>query len=96
MRGFSSCSLSQDEALRFAINNLSHDKIPVLFIIKWPKNINRGHFVMNKDCYTLFPDEAETLIIDGCTFIVESVDQNAVVQYQGLKIKITKIVLKRW
>lgn len=83
--GFTSTSLDQNVAMKFAWENTNTGHKKVLFHIKWDDDI--GHYYLNAGAYD---SEKEVLLYDGAKLFVHSVED---VFDQNQKKLYTKIVL---
>lgn len=77
-------------AIGFAIRNQDPRKTSVLMEINLKDGTTSGFcFVMDRSCYTRFPEEKEILLDDGLPFKVEDIAKD---YYEG--IEFTKVKLE--
>ena len=97
MRGYTSTSRSEEEALKFALHLKKKpgapvdNRIPVLMVMTIGRDTN--HFRVNGLAYTDFPKEEEILLRDGEAFTVDALIRDAPVTYKGKPYTVTKMIL---
>ena len=74
LSGSQSCSRSPFVALSFAIDEIEHDKIPVLFVISCKNYIAPEGITMDNEAYSAYPSEGEVLLCEGCLIKVLAVE----------------------
>merc|ERR1719240_2567906 len=63
--GNTSCSRDPKVALGFALDNISGDKTPVLFVFAIQNYERTIGMLMNNSAFTAYPEEGEMLLMEG-------------------------------
>ena len=72
LTGYTSTSKDIEVAVRFALNDLTEDKLAVIFVLDFKSQ--KGLFEMSKG-YTAFPGEDEVLVQDGLQYLITKTEQ---------------------
>ena len=92
LAGYNSTSQQREVAIGFAIRNQDPRKESVLMEINLKDGTTSGFcFVMDKSCFTRFPDEKEILLDDGLPFKITNVLPS---NYKGIKFTIVQLESK--